>query len=1093
MATSRIYKNQYLTIEATTNGSVSVFLSSALTTTDLASFSYSKDQTHWTTTNTDGTDKTITINLNGGETLYLKGSGKTYNHATNNANPIFTITCYANVYGNIMSLLYGDNFRTADTVYNYSFMSMFRNCTTIDTENLVMPATTLGQRCYESMFRGCTRLMNPPELPATTLEMYCYRAMFFGCTALNKKISLPSTTLAGYCYDSMFRGCTSLTVSPTLKAGALVQACYNNMFRECSSLNYIRMYCHDDGGSGLANWVNGVAETGTFIKNPNWNRPPRGVNGIPSGWTVKNYDPNEQAAVYDFGDEIPGYVSYTYTPKIWYDQSKSTDGGTWNIFNELGIAETLILGESEDDLWTLEEILDEICRYFNLHIVQLGYDFYIFDWETAKSGNSVTWVNILDGTTKNSTYSTITPTLSSYADDSTQISLGECYDQVMLTDEVEEFDDLKVSPFDSSNIESLCQKQIYMRELYATGEGNKAREAFIDLLNGETGTPYNDGKDSAWTRDWWFNVIKPKYWNFSTAIWGDNYSRVPKDANDKYYQQWRLAQWVDSCPWASGMFRWYKGDKVNNKNLDTQNIIKSSDYIVINVKGNGNDNNTGGTIYPNDNDIRYSGMKIEYINANDGIYSSADPSITNYLVFTGNLILTTAHERTGPQGFIFDGNGPSFYRFVNEWTKNANDGKQGYYYLDNEAFKRKNNNMASARALFNQSINPYGWKYYTVGSDDNDDGRFYTNMFFEQWYPTDTDERPTETNTYLAPPCAEGTLSKRFKYDLSNKTSYYYKDGGYDTIRYIDVLACKLQIGDKYCCESVDDNGNKKFDWYTEDELKQLGKYLETGDGSTMYDAYIYLAIDVNDGEYLVGQSHKIYNNISTGMGLDVTGMAVPLPYSAHLSGVLRFSIEGIVNSSWDNGVRKHHTWFRHTQYTQNWVPIMSHVDKIYIEEFDFEPKSDYGKVLVNDDNDIVYLSNEIRKYTKRKDDIKFKFNTALTASESSAMGVKPIFAKSTVVNITTGDAILGIVNNMTSETDKPEKFYVDAYWREYNEPRMVINTALKDTNSFAHLDVTQFNKLNLSFIDDKTFFVTKTERNLKNETINLTIKERNQ
>ncbi|MEE3490619.1 MAG: hypothetical protein VZR10_07110, partial [Methanobrevibacter sp.] len=263
--------------------------------------------------------------------------------------------------------------------------------------------------------------------------------------------------------------------------------------------------------------------------------------------------------------------------------------------------------------------------------------------------------------------------------------------------------------------------------------------------------------------------------------------------------------------------------------------------------------------------------------------------------------------------------------------------------------------------------------------------------------------------------------------------------------------------------------------------------------GSTMYDAYIYLAIDIKNQEYVVGDSHKIYNNIDSTMHLSGTGMAIPLPSDEHLSGELKFSIEGVVNTTWSQGVRQHATWFRHETYSATNIPIMAHVDKIFIKNLKFELQSDNGKVNVNNENDIVYMSDEIKKYSKSKDDITFKFNTALTAAEASAMNVAPIFAKSTVLNMSTGDAILDIVNNVTSETDKPEKFYVDAYWREYNEPRMVINTALKDTNSFANLDVTQFNKLNLSFIDDKTFFVTKTERNLKNETINLTIKERNQ
>ena len=34
--------------------------------------------------------------------------------------------------------------------------------------------------------------------------------MFYGCTSLTTAPELPATTLVNSCYDSMFRGCTSL-------------------------------------------------------------------------------------------------------------------------------------------------------------------------------------------------------------------------------------------------------------------------------------------------------------------------------------------------------------------------------------------------------------------------------------------------------------------------------------------------------------------------------------------------------------------------------------------------------------------------------------------------------------------------------------------------------------------------------------------------------------------------------------------------------------------------------------------------------------------------------------------------------------------
>ena len=799
------------------------------------------------------------------------------------------------------------------------------------------------------------------------------------------------------------------------------------------------------------------------------------------------YSGTYDGTVFHYGDDIPGYVSNTYTPKIWYDKSRSTTNGTWNIFEEMGIAESLILGEAEDDLWTHEAILDEICKFFNLHIVMVGYDFYIFDWETAKSDNSVEWVNLLSTTnpkeTQQKTYSEIIVTPENYADDSTQISMGDCYNQIKLTDKVEKCEDVILSPFDDDNLYDIAARQKYMDEIYATGEGDKAYNSFKSMVGGATGTTYGDS-DSGWKREWYFKVKGSKFWKFLLNC-NDNYSQIPTDNNGKKYKQWLLAKYVEQTPWASGIFSFGAGERTNQKNVaDVQNITSYTDYIVINVQGNGYDEHRGGTqyMYPNENSIENCDMKIMYVNANDGVYSSADSSITNYLIFSGNIHMTIAAPRTGSQGhgtYIM----PLSY---NDWTKRMNNGEFGAngYYVDDVVFKRRLNTFQNVKTMISNGTN---FKYACVGSDDNDDGRYYTNVFYNQYYSNYSPTPSWSENFILPPECAEGDISKRFKYDLAGNKSYNGStQTGWDTIPYIDVLACQLQIGDKYCSERIV-NGHKVFDWLTEQELRAQNRWLVKSDGTLKIDAYIYLAIDINDGEYLIGQSHKIYNNISTDMNLDKTGMAIPLPSDEHLSGELRFSIVGVVNSCFGQGFYRHSTWFRHSAWDSSQLSIMPHVDKIFIGKFDVAFVSDNGNVVVNDDADIVYMSDETQKYVNRKDDIEFKFNSALTASEASAMGVTPVLGKSTVVNIGTGDAVVNVVNNVTNETDHPEKHYVDAYYREFCEPRLIVNTALKDNNLFD-----RFNKYKFPYFEGKTFFVVKTERDIKNESITLTLKEKN-
>ena len=151
-----------------------------------------------------------------------------------------------------------------------------------------LPATALVEGCYRNLFKGCKSLTTAPSiLPATTLANYCYEQMFEVCTSLTEAPELPATTLANYCYRSMFAGCTSLTKAPELTATTLANSCYDSMFQGCTSLNYIKCLATNISASNYTYyWVEDVASSGTFVKDPNANNWPRGWNGIPNGWTI---------------------------------------------------------------------------------------------------------------------------------------------------------------------------------------------------------------------------------------------------------------------------------------------------------------------------------------------------------------------------------------------------------------------------------------------------------------------------------------------------------------------------------------------------------------------------------------------------------------------------------------------------------------------------------------------------------------------------------------------------------------------------------------------------------------------------------------
>lgn len=328
------YSKDYLTFEALEDGTISFNIWKSMGTDMVTSISYSTNngQTWTTTNNTDNKSEhlVINVNVNQGDKILWKGIATQtgYNDTEDYGyyvGSFFSSNCEFNVYGNIMSLLYGDDFYNNKNLGNTggTFALLFsdydeeKTCEVVSVQNLILPATTLASFCYHSMFNGCTSLTTAPELPATTLAESCYNNMFNGCTALTTAPALPATTLAGMCYGNMFNNCTSLTIAPklpatTLVAGCysrmfygctslttaelpattLVQNCYAQMFNGCTQLNYIKaMFTTTPSTSYTRNWVQDVAATGTFVKNANATWTTTGVNGVPTGWAVERVAP----------------------------------------------------------------------------------------------------------------------------------------------------------------------------------------------------------------------------------------------------------------------------------------------------------------------------------------------------------------------------------------------------------------------------------------------------------------------------------------------------------------------------------------------------------------------------------------------------------------------------------------------------------------------------------------------------------------------------------------------------------------------------------------------------------------------------------
>ena len=262
----------------------------------------------WSTMTSGSGDKTI-VTLNSGDTMLIKCEATKWANAYNTNNALYS-TKRIKVYGNIMSLLYGDNFTGQTTVGAFGLCGIFfgtsttgtSNTTLVSAKNLVLPATTLNTSSYNGMFRGCTNLVDCPRvLPATTLYQDTYSSMFEGCTSLVEGPEIMATTIANtgstscmqrmFCMNRNSKVTAAMTKSPVLRIVDPTTA--NNTYQQifCGNGNLTEVTILAEGTNlSFTNWLNNVSSSGVIKKLSATTLTNNSVSGKPSGWTYENID-----------------------------------------------------------------------------------------------------------------------------------------------------------------------------------------------------------------------------------------------------------------------------------------------------------------------------------------------------------------------------------------------------------------------------------------------------------------------------------------------------------------------------------------------------------------------------------------------------------------------------------------------------------------------------------------------------------------------------------------------------------------------------------------------------------------------------------
>lgn len=718
--------------------------------------------------------------------------------------------------------------------------------------------------------------------------------------------------------------------------------------------------------------------------------------------------------------------------KYWYDGSKAVDAKTANryqVFKQLSISDLLFLGDDESDVWPQDEVLEELLRYLNLHIVQDGFNFYIFSWESVKATpDKIIWHDIVANSTKTTAQQAVTIALANVADCDTTISIGDVYNQLLLTAKVEDIESVIESPLDEDLLVSpYINKQKYLTEYSSDGEGRTAYNAFYAMTHDQK-TTYGAGAIT----DWYVQVMRNKQWTFPMR--GNTDIDIVDYFGGEGTNQHALPDWLGQAPGAAIMaLGSVKMNTANDDNSPTSKV-NMTNYLVVSVNGNGVDNDENKT-YPSVADIQKNIPYAVYTgNKAGGVFSPSDEETTNYIVLSGKVVLNPIMRQTNTYTNLHN----------KEWTTWPQNIEKGMIYV---------------------------W-HQTVPSRNNGDGRYYTRQYWQAETPDKEVSWHEGADSGFYPYTGEGPEEYEFKYSAIGDST--------DTISKVAVLACMLVIGDKCVVETGTEGQTTDFVW------QKYKERSECQSDDEYYQQCFTIGFDPKIGDKLVGTEFSIQNNIDYKMGIDVEGIAIPITKGDKISGQVRFMILGPVNVTWDVITRRHPTFFRHTKWSSSSVPLLAHVSSILIKSFEVKVYSDNGLISNgNDDNDIIYMSDTKETFVNKKDDLEFKINSALTATECAQLGVSNTVKLSTPLNISTGDGVLEVYDRNGNVKAKPEQIYVDSYYTEYHRPRIVMEQKLRDIDNVVSL----FNHYRHEALD-KEFFVQGIGRNLIEGRADLTLKE---
>lgn len=805
-----------------------------------------------------------------------------------------------------------------------------------------------------------------------------------------------------------------------------------------------------------------------------------------------DYDTAKAAATrMTFGD-----VLKKCTDAVGADLQTITDGtikvGTRDALSDIEIDSTVFFGDDEESAWTLLDVAEGILQYLNLRMCLYKGAIKIYHPDKLGTGDTVVMA------------------LSKAWDRKHQLEVGETYNKLSLTVERDTVDQVIPDILDDETLEGVYSgRQLWCSEYHAP------RINSLFYVMGLTSHSAGWACQSAEKRDHYIRVLNAQGWKFG----GIN----PSNANrhiDNYLAFYNPAEYSQEAgpnnlqPCLGAMLLevstgeqeyGYEDNSISEK-LDT------SKYLVIGV--NGQTSEIPGPDYtdPGDPESVVDGisaklkpaMPVAEYSGPSLVLSPTDDDTTRYVVFSGKMRLNPVHvppEKCSK--FIADAKSINeaiievFKKQVPSQCK-TDAQRAGYNWVLGQLQAMKVADLEmwqeitrgdGAPSNCDMSVTKHWWEtsegafglalglsslpredYDSDQEDEAQDGKRY---YMRRYWHCAT---PASTPVAVDYGVAEGLFPVEDDEKFASLEYAYSQGGGHsgqsiDTIRQLPLLQCMLIVGDKCLVQKMEpelwDDPMECYEWRT------YMTHEQCANDDVYFQQSFNLGIDIKIGDKIIGPEYDIANNISYKLGIDAKGTGIPVRKSDNVSGPVTFRILGPYNALWKNIVRYAPNFWQHTGWTTGWIAILNRVSAIWMKDFSVQIKTD--KADDSEDGDLVYTSDTDESFINKKDDLSFKFATALTNDERKLLGVPDVVCRNTPVDAATNNPLTSICDTLRGVSGKPEQLYIDWHWNKSHRARVCLIHGVKDIDG----NVDRFNLYKHPAMPGKEFLVDGISRNL--------------